>query len=275
MHVAVPSRCIFAVFEADRGDAAGRDVAIPRATERAERAKIDGQVAKIGSVRFGVWRTFSDFQTFAGTLRTVDDRVRRPSGLGFAPAFKTIMPVFQRRKKYRKTAIVGCLADISRTVRGAAAGASRIFCGSRRRRVPGPVKIPTSPRRRDSSPRNTRVAAAASPRLVSTEYPRRSRGGAATRLRGLSTSPAAARRRDSSPRNIHIAAAAASPTEYPPRGRGASPRLASAGPRSLGRPRIREREAVMEVRPAAAALLPEPRPRLSDRKSVLARTLPP
>ena len=38
------------------------------------------------------------------------------------------------------------------------------------------------PRRRDASPRNIRVAAAASPRRVSTEYPRRSRSVAATRL---------------------------------------------------------------------------------------------
>ena len=40
-------------------------------------------------------------------------------------------------------------------------------------------------RRRDSSPRNIRLAAAASPRLISTEYPRRSRGGDATRLRKI------------------------------------------------------------------------------------------
>jgi len=100
MHVAVPSRCIFAVFEADRGDAAGRDVAIPRATERAERAKIDGQVAKIGSVRFGVWRTFSDFQTFAGTLRTVDDRVHGLSGVPVFANAKRSWKCVRRRQHF-------------------------------------------------------------------------------------------------------------------------------------------------------------------------------
>ena len=70
-------------------------------------------------------------------------------------------------------------------------------------------------RRRDPSSRNIHVAAAAAPRSVSTEYPRR--GGAATRL-GISTSQP---RRDPS-RNIHVAAAAAPRpvTEYPRRSRG-------------------------------------------------------
>ena len=54
-------------------------------------------------------------------------------------------------------------------------------------------------RRRDSCPRNTRVAAAASPRFVSTEYPRRGRGVAATRVHGISASRPR-RRRDSSER---------------------------------------------------------------------------
>ena len=49
-------------------------------------------------------------------------------------------------------------------------------------------------RRRDSFPRNIHVAAAASPQLVSTEYPRRSRGGAATRLHGYPLAAAAAPR---------------------------------------------------------------------------------
>ena len=43
------------------------------------------------------------------------------------------------------------------------------------------------PRRRDPSPRNIHVAAAASPRPVSTEYPRRGRGVAATCLRKIRT----------------------------------------------------------------------------------------
>ena len=55
-------------------------------------------------------------------------------------------------------------------------------------------------RRRDSSPRNIHVAPAASPRLVSKEYPRGARGVAATRLRGISTWHPR-RRRDSSHRS--------------------------------------------------------------------------
>ena len=55
-------------------------------------------------------------------------------------------------------------------------------------------------RRRDSSPWNIRVAAAASPRLVSTECP--GRDDAATRLRGISASR---RRRDPSPRIVQVA----------------------------------------------------------------------
>ena len=56
-------------------------------------------------------------------------------------------------------------------------------------RVPDLDEISTSPqrRRRDSPPRNIHGAAAASPRLVSVEYPRRTRGVAATRPRGIST----------------------------------------------------------------------------------------
>ena len=76
----------------------------------------------------------------------------------------------------------------------------------------------------------------ASPRrLVSAERPRRGRGAAATRLRGMSTSRPR-RRRDAPPRNIRVAATAPTrlvsaeyqrrgrgrlvPTEYPRRGRG-------------------------------------------------------
>ena len=40
-------------------------------------------------------------------------------------------------------------------------------------------------RRRDSSPRKSHVAAAAPPRLVTTEEPRRGRGAAATRFHGV------------------------------------------------------------------------------------------
>ena len=62
-------------------------------------------------------------------------------------------------------------------------------------------------RRRDPSPRNIHVAAAASPRLVSTDYPRLGRGVAVTWLHVISTSRPR-RRRDSAPRNIHVPAAA-------------------------------------------------------------------
>ena len=53
-------------------------------------------------------------------------------------------------------------------------------------------------RRRDSSPRNCQLAAAASPRCASAEYPRPGRGVAATRLHGLaaaSTRPCFGHRR--------------------------------------------------------------------------------
>ena len=64
-----------------------------------------------------------------------------------------------------------------------------------------PHGMSTSPRRRDSPPRNSHVAAL--PRLASAEYPRR--GVAATRLHGMSTSWPR-RRRDSLPRNVYVAA---------------------------------------------------------------------
>ena len=89
--------------------------------------------------------------------------------------------------------------------------------------VPAASPVSTEvPRRRDASPRNIRVAAAASTRRVSTDYPRRSPrrrrdssprnirvaapGVAATRLHGISASRPR-RRRDASPRNIRVAAA--------------------------------------------------------------------
>ena len=79
-------------------------------------------------------------------------------------------------------------------------------------------------RRRDSSPRTIHVPAAASPRLVphgiscvpaaaslrvvSTEYSRRGRGASTTRLRGISASQSR-RRRDLSPQSIHSCGVAA------------------------------------------------------------------
>ena len=56
------------------------------------------------------------------------------------------------------------------------------------------------------------MVAAASPRLVATDCPHGSRGAAATRRHGMSTSRP--RRRRDSPRNVHVAAAA-SPGEKP------------------------------------------------------------
>ena len=64
----------------------------------------------------------------------------------------------------------------------------------------------TTTHRQDNT-RNIHVAAAASPRLVSTEHPRRGRGVAASRLHEIATSRPRCLR-DTSPRNIHVAAAA-------------------------------------------------------------------
>ena len=55
------------------------------------------------------------------------------------------------------------------------------------------------------SERNIRIAAAASPRPASTEYPRRGRGVAATRIHGIFASRSR-RRRDPPPRNIDVVA---------------------------------------------------------------------
>ena len=49
---------------------------------------------------------------------------------------------------------------------------------------------------RCGSPRTIRVIAAASPRLISADYPRHSRGVAVTRLRGISARQPRRRRRD-------------------------------------------------------------------------------
>ena len=108
--------------------------------------------------------------------------------------------------------------SLQRTIRAAAAASPRL----------GTTEYP---RRGDLVPRNIRVAAAASPRLGTTEYPRRGRGVAATWYHGISASRPRCRR-DSSPRNAHVAAATRlhgmstwrprrrRDTEYPRRGRG-------------------------------------------------------
>ena len=81
-------------------------------------------------------------------------------------------------------------------------------------------------------------------RLVLTECPRRSRGAAATRLRGLST-PQPRRRRDSATRNLHVAAAAPPRlgyTEFTRRGRGrAATRLRGITTSTQVRPSSRSR----------------------------------
>ena len=81
-------------------------------------------------------------------------------------------------------------------------------------------------------------------RLVLTECPRRSRGAAATRLRGLST-PQPRRRRDSATRNLHVAAAAPPRlgyTEFKRRGRGrAATRLRGITTSTQVRPSSRSR----------------------------------
>ena len=79
------------------------------------------------------------------------------------------------------------------------------------------------PAARCLSPRNIHVPAAAAPRLVPTECPRPSRGGAATRLHGMSTSRPR-RRRDSS-------------TECPRRSRGGAATYLHEMPTSRPRPR--------------------------------------
>ena len=61
-------------------------------------------------------------------------------------------------------------------------------------------------------------------RVVPPNHPRGTRGGAPTRLRGRSASRPR-RRRDSSPRKIHVAAARLVSAEYPRRGRGAAATL--------------------------------------------------
>ena len=78
-----------------------------------------------------------------------------------------------------------------------------------------------SRRRRDSPPRNIQLAAAAAARPA--DYPRRDRGGAATRPRGI----------------IQLAAAAAPcPADYPARGRGGG---GATRPRGLSSSRPRRR----------------------------------
>ena len=101
----------------------------------------------------------------------------------------------QNRRDPRPPRHVGLAGSHSQSGRiwaislGAAVRAPASFFGDReprRRRDSAPTEFPRHGRGRDSSPRNLCVAAAASPRPVSTESPRRSRGVAATRLRRIS-----------------------------------------------------------------------------------------
>ena len=103
-------------------------------------------------------------------------------------------------------------------VDGMLAAATRIVHGKHRRS--SEVSSSTGPSRRRNTPELPRRGFAVA-RLRG--YPRRGRGGSATRLRGISTSRP--RRRDPSPRNIRVVAAAAPrpvAAEYPRRGRGGS-----------------------------------------------------
>ena len=116
----------------------------------------------------------------------------------------------QNRRDPRPPRHVGLAGSHSQSGRiwaislGAAVRAPASFFGDReprRRRDSAPTEFPRHGRGRDSSPRNLRVAAAASPRPVSAESPRRSRGVAATRLHGISASQPR-RRRDPSAQNL-------------------------------------------------------------------------
>ena len=71
-------------------------------------------------------------------------------------------------------------------------------------KIPWTLSRPRPLRETASIPWTLQLAAAASPRFLTTKCTRRGRGVVATRLRGISTS----RRRDSSPRNVHVVAAA-------------------------------------------------------------------
>ena len=122
-----------------------------------------------------------------------------------------------------------------------------------------------------STPRCTshHCAAAVAPRLVSTEYPRRGRGGAAARLRGRPTSQPR-RRRDSSPRNIHVAAAVATRTagvrrdeRFDPWADASRERFVRAAATSRRGPR---------ASPARGTARCRPSPQTSSRWSSLSRT---
>ena len=112
-------------------------------------------------------------------------------------------------------------ANVRLQTRGPADGDARLDLVGRdgEHGVVRPLEALSVPEARRSRP-NCRVPAAAL--LVSAEYARPSRGGAATSPRGICTSQPR-RRRDSSPRNLHVPAAAAPrlvSTKYPRRSRG-------------------------------------------------------
>ena len=165
----------------------------------------------------------------------------------------------RRRRDVRRysASAHGGETDCFRGTPHASRSAARDAVGPARFRSRAGAARPKSPtptwrrrgRREPVTSRNIHVAAAASPRLVFTEDPRRCRGVAATRFHGRSTSRPRRRRdsfppfasaedprrgrgcrRDSSLRNIHVAAATVAATRLrgistSPR---ASPRLVSA-----------------------------------------------
>ena len=130
---------------------------------------------------------------------------------------KTHLPVLLLDQRRFLTSVTG---DDQRTSLGPLAGAATLLLHGGRARFSArryqrlDAWRPTGVR--------VHVGVLASPRLVSTERPRRGRGGAATRLHGMPASRPR-RRRDPSPRTIRVAAAASPrlvPPDYPRRGRG-------------------------------------------------------
>ena len=94
--------------------------------------------------------------------------------------------VSQHRRHHRVPVPVACSSPRSVRVAAAAAKSVSADLSASRPRLSSPRTIRVAARPRLSSPRTIRVAAA--PRPVSADYPRRGRGGAATRLRGIAAS---------------------------------------------------------------------------------------
>ena len=120
------------------------------------------------------------------------------------PSTRTSAPYLRRAAGSRRNihvAAAALLVSAESPRRGRGVTRLRGISASRPRRYSSPrdLRVAAAASPRLVSTENVHVVAAASPRLVSANY-RRSRGVAATRLRGLSSQPR--RRRDSSPRTI-------------------------------------------------------------------------